>query len=150
MRTYQLEREQFVPRPIDQVFAFFTDVRNLEAITPPWLKFRIVSPTPIDMKAGTEIEYELAWRLVPIRWKTVIRKWQPPRYFVDGQVRGPYKLWEHTHSFEGVNGGTQMKDSVRYALPLGPLGRLAHALRVRRDLNRIFDFRAETIARLLG
>ena len=100
------------------------------------------------MHQGAEIEYQLAWRFIGLRWKTEIRQWRPPHFFVDVQVRGPYKLWEHTHSFEAKDGCTRMLDAVRYQLPLGVLGEVAHALRVRRDLNKIFDFRASTIDRL--
>ena len=145
---YELHREQVIPRPIEEVFAFFSDVRNLEAITPPWLNFRILTPAPIHMEPGAEIEYGLAWRFIRLRWKTAIRQWKPPDFFVDVQLRGPYRVWEHTHSFRSEDASTRMSDSVRYQLPLGMLGRMAHALRVRRDLDRIFDYRADTISRL--
>jgi ligand-binding SRPBCC domain-containing protein len=145
---YQLQREQLISCPIEDVFAFFADVRNLEAITPSWLNFRILTPLPIQMQPGAEIEYQLAWRFIRLRWKTVIQEWKPPNFFVDVQSRGPYRMWEHTHTFRSEAAGTRMLDSVRYQLPLGVFGRIAHSLRVRRDLNRIFDYRAETIGRL--
>jgi ligand-binding SRPBCC domain-containing protein len=146
-REYQLHREQWIGRPHEEVFAFFADAANLEAITPPWLNFRILAPTPIVMRAGAEIYYRLGWRGIPVRWKTVIVDWQPPHSFVDLQTKGPYALWEHTHSFLPEAGGTRIVDHVRYRLPLGFLGTLAHRLRVRADVARIFDHRARAIAR---
>jgi ligand-binding SRPBCC domain-containing protein len=148
--AYLLEREQLLPRPIAEVFEYFSDARNLEALTPSWLSFRILTPAPIQMAEGAVIEYGLRWRLFGIRWKTVITSWQPPRQFCDVQVKGPYKLWRHTHLFRAVPGGTMMSDRVEYELPCGPLGALAHWLRVRRDLDRIFDYRERAIVGALG
>jgi ligand-binding SRPBCC domain-containing protein len=150
VRTFLLRREQWLPRPIEQAFAFFADATNLEAITPPWLRFRILSPGPILMRAGTLITYRLRWGRVPLRWVTEITEWQFPFRFVDVQRRGPYALWHHTHSFESDGGGTRMRDEVRYALPLGPLGRLAHRLAVRQDLEAIFDYRERAVSLLFG
>lgn len=148
MTTHLLKREQWLATPLEEVFAFFSDASNLEVLTPPWLRFRVVTPTPIKMRSGALIEYRIEWRVVPIRWITEIVEWSPPYRFVDVQVRGPYKLWHHTHSFSAVDGGTLMSDIVRYALPLGPIGALAHKLAVRRDVERVFDYRAEQIAAL--
>jgi ligand-binding SRPBCC domain-containing protein len=148
--TLLLQREQWIPRPIDEAFAFFADARNLEAITPPWLGFRILSPEPVAMRVGALIVYRLRWRRLPLRWVTVIERWEPPFCFVDRQRRGPYAHWHHTHSFEPHEGGTRMHDRVRYALPLGPLGRLMNRLVVRGDLEAIFDFRARKVNELLG
>ncbi len=148
MQTYLIQREQRVSAPIEEVFAFFSDAANLEKLTPPWLRFRIVTPTPIEMRPGAKIEYRIDWRVVPIRWLTEIEEWTPPHQFVDIQVRGPYRLWHHTHTFRAVDGGTLVGDKVRYALPLGILGSLAHRLAVRRDVERVFDYRAERIAAL--
>jgi ligand-binding SRPBCC domain-containing protein len=145
-----LTREQILPGDPDDVFAFFADAANLEAITPPWLRFRIATPGPVAMAAGTLIEYRLALHRVPIRWLTRIEIWEPGVRFVDLQVRGPYRRWHHTHSFEAHAEGTLVRDTVRYALPLGALGRAAHRLFVRRDLERIFDFRQAAVARRLG
>ena len=146
-----LRREQTLPGAPDDVFRFFADAGNLEAITPPWLGFSIVTPRPIDMAIGTTIEYELKLHGLPISWLTQIGDWQPGRRFVDAQLRGPYALWHHTHEFEPAPGGaTLMRDTVRYALPYGPLGALAHRLFVRRDLERIFDFRTAEVQRRLG
>lgn len=138
-------REQVIPCPIETVFAFFADVRNLEAITPSWLNFRILTPAPIRMHPGAEIEYQLGWRFFHLHWKTVITHWNPPDFFVDVQSRGPYRMWEHTHSFRFEAGATRMVDAVRYEMPFGILGQAVHAVRVKRDLERIFDFRAATI-----
>ncbi len=141
-------REQRLPDPPAAVFPFFADAANLEAITPPWLGFRIVSPRPIDMRAGALIEYRLTLHRLPIAWLTRIEEWVPGERFVDAQLSGPYRLWHHTHEFESDGaGGTLMRDTVRYALPLGPLGEIAHRLFVARDLAAIFDFRAQALTR---
>ena len=142
-----LRREQRLPRPPAEVFPFFADAGNLEAITPPWLSFRIVTPRPIEMRQGTLIEYRLRLHDLPIRWLTVIADWEPGVRFVDTQIRGPYALWHHTHEFEPDGDGTLMRDTVRYALPFGPFGLLAQRLFVARDLERIFDYRAEALRR---
>jgi ligand-binding SRPBCC domain-containing protein len=144
---YQLHREQWIGRPREEVFEFFSDAANLQAITPPWLNFRILSPMAIAMRQGAEIRYRLAWHGIPVRWSTVIVDWHPPDSFVDWQAGGPYAFWEHTHSFLSEAGGTRIIDHVRYRLPLGFLGRIAHRLRVRADVERIFDYRAQVIAR---
>src|SRR3954451_13648727 len=152
MRTHLLQREQRLPRPPEEVFAFFADARNLEAITPPLLGFRVITPEPIEMRVGTFIQYRLRVRGIPVTWHTTIQDWSPPRRFVDVQVRGPYALWHHTHAFEPVEGGTatRMTDTVRYAIGFGALGELAHRALVRRDLAAIFDFRAQRVPALLA
>jgi ligand-binding SRPBCC domain-containing protein len=142
LSVHILRREQRLPAPPDDVFPFFADAHNLEAITPAWLGFRVVTPRPIDMSTGAFIEYRLRLRGIPLRWRTRIAVWDPPRRFVDVQIAGPYRLWHHTHDFEpDGEGHTLMRDTVRYALPFGPLGALAHRAVVRRDLAAIFDFR---------
>ena len=148
-----LHREQRLPGAPKEVFPFFADAANLEAITPPWLGFHVVTPSPIEMRPGTLIEYRLRLHRLPVSWLTRIEEWETdpthPR-FVDVQLTGPYRLWHHTHAFRPhPDGGTLMTDTVRYALPLGPLGSLAHRLLVRRDLERIFDFRARAVPALL-
>lgn len=142
-----LRREQRLPGTPDAVFPFFADAHNLEAITPPWLSFRVITPRPIDMRAGALIEYRLRLRGLPIRWLTRIEDWTPGVRFVDQQLSGPYRLWHHTHEFapDGED-GTLMRDTVRYALPFWPASELAHALVVRRDLDAIFDFRRDKVA----
>ena len=147
---YILQRELFLPKPISEVFDFFSNAGNLEKLTPPWLHFRILTPTPIEMRPGATIAYKLRVRGMPIRWLTEIEQWKPPFEFVDVQTKGPYKLWRHTHRFTAAGGGTRIADAVEYTLPLGPLGRLAHWLQVRRDLSKIFDYREKTVRALLG
>lgn len=147
--VYTLDQEQLVRRPLSAVFSFFADPSNLERLTPPFLGFRILTPTPITMERGALIDYRISLRGIPLRWRTLIEQYEPGRSFVDSQVRGPYQLWRHTHQFEETPEGTLVRDHVEYALPLGPLGRLAHALLVRRDLGRIFAYRREAIAKLL-
>jgi ligand-binding SRPBCC domain-containing protein len=153
VQVHTLRREQRLPRPIDEVFAFFADARNLEAITPPLLRFRVMDSgaDAIEMGPGALIRYRLRVRRVPVGWLTVIREWDPPRRFVDEQLRGPYALWHHTHTFSALpdGEGTLMRDEVRYALPLGVLGELARRLFVGRDVEAIFDYRAKRIVELL-
>ena len=146
-----LRREQRLPRPPEAVFPFFADAGNLEAITPAWLGFRIVTPRPIEMRVGALIEYRLRLHGVPVSWLTRIEEWEPGVRFVDAQLTGPYRLWHHTHEFRAhPEGGTVMTDTVRYALPYGPLGALAHRVLVRRDVERIFDYRAQAVPPLLS
>jgi ligand-binding SRPBCC domain-containing protein len=144
-----LRREQQLPAPPAEVFPFFADAGNLEAITPDWLRFRITTPRPIAVGAGTLIEYRLRLHGLPVSWLTRIEAWEPNARFVDAQLRGPYELWHHTHEFEARDGGTLMRDTVRYALPFGPLGAAAHRAFVARDLAAIFDHRAERVAALV-
>ena len=148
LRYHVLCREQRLPGTPDEVFPFFADAHNLEAITPPWLAFRLVTPAPIAMRAGALIEYRLRLHGIPVAWLTRIEEWSPGVRFVDAQLAGPYALWHHTHEFrpDGPD-ATVMRDTVRYAMPLWPLGEVAHALLVRRDLERIFDFRGAEVAR---
>jgi ligand-binding SRPBCC domain-containing protein len=150
MMPYLLRREQFIPFPVEEVFAFFAQAENLAQLTPDWMHFRILTPLPIVMTQGTVIDYRIHWGWVPMYWRTEITVWEAPFRFVDVQLRGPYKRWEHTHEFQRVNGGTLMTDVVEYSLPLGPLGRTMHWLLVRRDLQTIFDYRCQRIATLFG
>lgn len=149
MHVHTLTRSQHLNAPPTDAFEFFGDAFNLEAITPPWLGFRVITARPIEMRPGALIEYRLRLHGIPIRWRTRIARWEPDVRFEDVQLRGPYRLWHHTHTFEPDGDGTLMRDVVRYALPLGPLGELAHAMIVRRDLERIFDFRRETVATMI-
>ena len=149
-RAHRLERTQRVARPREAVFAFFSDASNLEAITPPSLHFRILTPTPIEMRVGARIDYALSLFGISIRWRTRITEWEPGVRFVDEQEIGPYSFWRHTHEFESDGEFTLVRDVIDYAEPLGPLGSLAHVLFVERALGRIFDFRREAIRRVLG
>jgi ligand-binding SRPBCC domain-containing protein len=150
MSDHMLAREQRLPGTPADVFAFFADPRNLEAITPPLLRFRVVTPEPIVMGRGTLIRYRLRVRGVPIAWLTEIQAWEPPHRFVDEQRKGPYAMWHHTHTFVADGDETIMRDVVRYRVGYGPLGVLANALIVRRDVEAIFDYRAERVPHLLG
>lgn len=141
-------REQFIARPLQEVFAFYADASNLERLTPAWLQFRISTPGPIAMQRGTMIDYRIRLRGVSVRWTSEITEWAPPHRFVDVQVRGPYQTWEHTHTFSAVTGGTLVRDDVRYQLPLGWIGEIARRGFVTRDLSRIFDYRREALAAL--
>ncbi len=147
---HTLRREQWIPRPIDEVFAFFADAGNLAKLTPPWLGFRILTPQPIPMKKGAEIRYRITVHGLPVSWTTEIRRWEPPFRFIDVQTSGPYHLWHHTHRFEAHGGKTRMQDVVRYRMPLGILGRLAHSILVKRDLERIFAYRLRIVTEVFG
>lgn len=145
-----LVREQFFAHPIEAVFEPFSHAENLQAITPPWLHFRIISQLPIEMREGALIEYRLRFHGVPVRWRTEIVVWDPPHRFVDLALRSPFALWHHTHTFETVEGGTLARDTVRYRVGFGPAGELAHALLIGRDLERIFDFRRNAVENLIS
>ena len=149
MGPYRLHWELWVPHPLPAVFDFFSRAENLEQITPPWMRFRILTPAPIVMKPGATIAYSLRVRGIPLRWLTEIERWNPPFEFIDVQARGPYKFWRHTHRFSERNGGTLIADTVDYVLPFGLLGRLVHRFQVARDLGRIFDYRAQQVQALL-
>lgn len=150
MRIFTLEVELELPLPREGVFPFFADAGNLEAITPPWLHFHILTPRPIPMHEGALIDYRLRLHGVPIRWRTRIDAWEPPARFVDRQLRGPYRLWHHTHTFEerstpaGVS--TLVRDRVRYAVPGG---RVVQRLFVGPQVDAIFRFRQRAISRML-
>lgn len=145
MRTHVLCREQVLPAPPDRVFPFFADARNLEAITPPLLRFEVVTPGDIPMRVGTLIQYRLTLHGVGVSWLTSIQDWDPPHRFVDVQVRGPYALWHHTHEFAPHPEGTLMRDTVRYAIGFGIVGELARRAFVTRDVEAIFDFRRRAV-----
>ncbi len=149
MGPYTLHRELWVPHPLSTVFDFFSRAENLEHLTPPWMRFRTLTPPPIVMKPGATIAYALRVRGIPIRWLTEIERWNPPFEFIDVQAKGPYRLWRHLHRFSEVGCGTQIADTVEYALPFGLLGRLVHRLQVARDLEQIFDYRAQQVQALL-
>lgn len=143
--VHRLERTTFIPRPLHEVFLFFADAHNLERITPPFLNFRILTPDPIVIEAGAHIEYTIGLYGIPMKWKTLIEEFVADSYFIDAQLSGPYKLWRHRHDFCDVKGGTEMRDTVDYTLPFGPLGSLVRFLFVRRQLETIFDYRTQVI-----
>lgn len=139
--------EVIVPRGLDETFAFFSDARNLDRLTPPWVGFEIVTPGPIDMRVGAEIEYRIRIHGVPISWRTQITVWEPKVRFIDVQLRGPYRWWHHEHRFEACDEGTRVIDEVEYC---APLAWLTHRLFVDRDVARIFAYRADSLAKILG
>lgn len=149
MRDRTFESRCRVSLPPEEVFPFFGEVANLDRITPPWLRFRILPPVPEELRAGSRIEYALRIRGLPVRWTTEIRVWDPPRRFVDVQLRGPYLKWEHEHTFTPDGGGTLIEDRVVYRVPGGPLEPLIHRWLVARDVRRIFDYRGRQTPLLL-
>jgi ligand-binding SRPBCC domain-containing protein len=146
--NFRLHRELLVPQPIAVVFEFFSRPENLQTITPPWLRFRIVTPQS-EIRAGTLIGYRLRVHGLPFRWLTKIDRWTPPFEFVDVQLKGPYKFWRHVHSFSQVGRATRISDTVDYSLPFGALGLQIHRWQVARDLSKIFDYREQRVRSLL-
>ena len=146
-KGFRLETAQLLAVDRGELFAFFSDAHGLEALTPPWLKFSVLTPAPLRIEAGTIIDYRLRIHGLPLRWRSRITLWEPPLRFVDEQIRGPYRRWRHEHSFEQVDGGTLCRDIVDYAVPGGWL---LHELLVRRDLLRIFRFRQQQLEQLFG
>jgi len=133
-----LHAELWLPRPSAEVFPFFGDAQNLERITPPWLRFEILSPLPMKLGVGALIDYRIRLHGIPILWRTRISAWEPPHRFMDEQVRGPYRQWIHEHTFEDRDGGSLCRDHVRYAVPGGAL---VDKLFVRREVEKIFAYR---------
>ncbi|MET0620773.1 MAG: SRPBCC family protein [Thermoanaerobaculia bacterium] len=140
-----LDQTQRIAAPLPEVFAFFSNPANLARITPPWLSFRLHGTAPETLAEGSRLEYRIRWSAFTIRWVTRITKWRAPFEFEDIQEKGPYASWIHTHRFAESDGVVVMQDHVDYALPFGPLGRLVHRLRVRRQLEQIFDYRRRAI-----
>lgn len=151
MREFHLRTEQTLDAPLDRVFAFFSDARNLEAITPPFLKFKITSPLPMEMRVGAQIDYSLRLRGVRFAWGSRITAWEPSVRFVDEQLKGPYRLWVHEHAFRAVEAGrrTVVADHVQYAVPGWALESAVNAMLVRPQLDAIFAYRATATKRLI-
>ena len=143
MQLHFFSCEQWLPRSRDEIFSFFSDAANLQAITPPWIGFKILTPQPIDMKAGAVIDYRIRIHKIPLSWRTEITAWEPPFRFVDEQRRGPYRRWVHTHTFEEKDRGTLCRDHVEYAV-LG--GEIINRLLVKGDIEKIFKFRRAALA----
>jgi ligand-binding SRPBCC domain-containing protein len=147
MKTSIFETRQWLPAPPEEVFHFFADAFNLERLTPPWLRFQVITPAPIEMAAGAVIDYRLKLHGIPVGWRSEITAWEPPRRFVDRQLKGPYRQWIHQHTFEASDGGTLAVDRVEYAVPGGWLVR---KLLVERDLRKIFEYRKGKLREALG
>ncbi len=147
MRTFVYKSCVWLPRPLDEVFEFFADASNLEVITPPRLKFSVVTPAPIEMRPGTRIDYRLRFRGFPLRWRSEIMVWEPPHRFADVQVKGPYRKWIHEHSFVEQDGGTLAGDRVAYAVWGGAL---ANSLVISRDVECIFNYREQKLIAVFG
>lgn len=150
MAVHVLRREQELAHPPERVFEFFSQARNLERITPPWLRFELRTAEPVLMAAGAVIDYRLRVHGVPLGWTSLIEVWEPGREFVDRQLRGPYGLWHHRHTFAPSATGTIVGDEVHYAPPFGVVGELASSRLVARDLEQIFDFRQQAVQRILA
>jgi len=146
-RTFVLHAEQWLPCLRERLFAFFSDAFQLETLTPPLLRFEVVTPPPIVIRAGTLIDYRLRLHGIPIRWQSEISEWEPPSRFVDRQTRGPYRLWRHEHRFVECDKGTLVIDHVDYRVTGG---RLVNRLLVAPDLRRIFVFRMQKLEELFG
>jgi ligand-binding SRPBCC domain-containing protein len=147
VRLRTLRTEQWLPRPIHEVFGFFSDAHNLDLLTPPWLRFRILTPPPVEMRQGTRLDYRLRWRGLPLWWRTEIAEWQPPHRFIDRALRSPFRLWVHEHTFEALDGGTRMLDRVEYAVP-GWLAEPILARLLSPDIERIFAYRRDRMLEL--
>lgn len=147
MKTHRLEKTLWLPQPRAKIFEFFSSPHNLDRITPPWLKFRVLSPPSTVMRAGTLLDYRLRLHGIPIRWQSEISVWQPPDRFVDRQIKGPYSLWVHEHSFADQDRGTLVTDSVNYAVAGGAL---TNWLFVAPDLKRIFHYRHQALETLFN
>jgi ligand-binding SRPBCC domain-containing protein len=143
--THSFESEVFINQPIKTVFDFFCKAENLDKITPKWLKFEIITKLPININEGTFIDYKIKFRGIPIKWKSEITQWNPPHSFQDIQRNGPYKTWEHLHIFKEDNGGTLVKDKVVYKSKGWFLEPIINKFFVKRDIQRIFDFRIQVL-----
>jgi ligand-binding SRPBCC domain-containing protein len=150
VRVHHLIREQYLRQPLDAMFAFFSDPRNLEALTPPWLRFALLEPAPAQIAPGTRIDYRLRVHGVPLKWTSEIEAFEPGVGFIDRQLSGPYALWHHTHEFEALGEGTLIRDRVRYSIGFGLLGELARLAQVQRDLDNIFDFRRRAVEEIFA
>ena len=150
IQPHVFRAEQLVARPLNEVFGFFSRAENLQELTPPWLHFHILSVDPRPIRKGTLIRYSLRWRIFPINWTTEIVEWDPPHGFVDLQLKGPYQLWRHQHRFVAEGNSTRILDEIEYRLPFGVFGKLAHAIKVRRDVEGIFDYRKRAVDKRFG
>ena len=151
MKKYSIEFEQFINLPIQDVFLFFSQPKNLSLITPPRLKFNILTPEPIQMNEGQLIDYTLTiMYIINIRWTTLITMYEEPNIFIDQQLKGPYSLWHHTHTFEEKDGGTLIKDKVIYGIPFGWFGRFLNFVYIKHDINSIFKYRHQILNKIFS
>ena len=151
MKLYTFKKEQKISKSIIDVFDFFSKPENLSVITPNKMDFKILTPSPIEMKEGTLIDYTVKIMSFPIRWRTLITKYDPPNMFIDQQLKGPYSMWHHTHLFEKINDNeTLIKDVILYAVPFSFIGSITHSLYIKRDLEKIFDYRSQEIKRIFN
>jgi ligand-binding SRPBCC domain-containing protein len=139
-----LHREQTVPLPIGDAFRFFEDPQNLKLLTPDWVRLRITD-RPVALRAGAEISYSIRWMGLPLRWRTRFAQYDPPHGFTDAQLRGPFKKWEHTHTFVPEGESTRIVDDLEYELPFGALGEIVAGSLIRRQLEALFDYRRKQI-----
>jgi ligand-binding SRPBCC domain-containing protein len=142
MKTFSLVREQYLPSEVEDVFSFFSDAGNLELLTPPWLRFKVLTPLTEGIQQGSVIDYRLRLRGIPMRWQSEITAWKPPHRFVDEQRRGPFRAWVHEHRFDAVGSGARVLDEVKYAVAGNDF---VNRLLVRPELDRIFDYRAQAM-----
>lgn len=149
MRYHNFTTKTIIREPIESVFSFFSDATNLEKLTPPWLHFKILSKLPIEMRAGTLIDYRLKLYGISFHWQTKIAEWNPPDYFTDIQLKGPYKEWIHTHRFEKFGNHTLMKDEVHYSLPFGWISSPVRFMFVKKNIDKIFEYRAKRLISLV-
>jgi ligand-binding SRPBCC domain-containing protein len=147
---YELTDQFIVRSDLQKTWDFFSRAENLPRITPAWMKFEIRTPQPIEIQQDTLLDYTIRWMGIPLRWRTRIIDWSPPRQFIDLQLRGPYSLWHHQHRFAACEEGTICSDRVTYKVPVPGVGRIMNALVVRRQLTGIFEFRRRVIAQELG
>jgi ligand-binding SRPBCC domain-containing protein len=145
MKTYHFKTELWLPQPREEVFNFFADPANLERLTPGWLRFEMLTRREVKLMPGTILNYRLRLRGIPIRWQSEIAVWEPSHRFVDRQVKGPYSLWVHDHTFVSSAGGTNVRDDVEYAVPGGSL---IQKFLVAPDLARIFEYRRMALKKL--
>lgn len=141
MKTCKIEYQTILKKNIHEVFPFFANAENLDKVTPPWLKFQILMPLPIEMKVGTKVDYQLRLHGIPIRWRSEITEWDPLHKFTDVQLKGPYRFWKHEHFFMAEGNQTKMMDRVEYAIPGWIFAPIVHSLFVKRDLEKIFKYR---------
>lgn len=147
MKEYIFKATQLLPVDAATAWAFFSSAKNLSRITPPELDFKILSGAADgDIFEGMCIDYTVKPLFgIKVHWQTMIMQVNKPFQFMDRQLKGPYKKWEHTHTFTEQNGITSMHDEVRYAMPLGILGQLTHALIVRKKIEEIFTYRKKIL-----